>query len=247
MAKARSRQQLIEKIKVLLGYPILTINLTDDMINSNIDLVMEFLQDYHMDFSVKGFIKYKISQVDKDNKYIMLPPDLLDVSGVLSPGLPISGGIFSSAHYITYTFMLNYMNSMTSRPLKDYVFMRNGLEELDQTLGNKITYHFNPHTNRLDIQCNWYQVMVDEFFVIECYAASGGIEVWSDRILTELSTEYCRRSQGHVLGKFGGSATALNGVIYNYKEMIDHAEKRIEELRLEVIEKYSIPPLPMIY
>jgi hypothetical protein len=242
----RNREQFENTILSLLGSPILEINVTPAQLSTQVNMAIEFHKDFHSEFSILEFVKHRVTQSDIDNKYVELPTDILDICSVLQPGMKYGAGVFSTAKYAVYSYMLNNMGTLTSRPLAGYVMSMSNLEELSQTLSNKITFRYNPYQNRCYIDCNYSQVTVGDYFIFECYFAAIGSEIWGSRTLTELSRELVRRQWGENLSKFKGNLS-LNGVEFNGEKMVADADIRIKEIKEEIIYRYSVPSLPIIY
>jgi hypothetical protein len=242
----RSREEFSEVVLALLGDGILSVNTTEVQLQTSINLALEFCRDWHADFFVKELVKHQITQTEISNKYIDMPSDILDVSYILSPSLQYGASTFSTVRYGIYSFMLNNMGTLTSRPISGYVMSMSNLEELSQFLSNKVAFRYNPYANKLYLDMNYEVVTAGQYFIIECFFATAGTEIWSDRPFTELTTEYLRRLWGYNLSKYKGSQS-LNGVEFNGEKMVADADERIKEIKEEIIYRYSVPNLPFMY
>jgi len=66
MAQPSSRGELIEYVKRKLGAPVLEINVSDEQIEDLVDDAVQFFQERHFDGVIQTFLKYQITQEDKD-------------------------------------------------------------------------------------------------------------------------------------------------------------------------------------
>ena len=66
MAKPSSRQELIDYSLRRLGAPVLEINVDDDQIDDLVDDALQVFNERHFDGVIQTFLKYKITQADKD-------------------------------------------------------------------------------------------------------------------------------------------------------------------------------------
>jgi len=66
MAQPSSRGELIEYVKRKLGAPVLEINVSDEQIEDLVDDAVQFFQERHFDGVIQTFLKYQITQEDKE-------------------------------------------------------------------------------------------------------------------------------------------------------------------------------------
>ena len=66
MAQPSSRADLINYCKRQLGAPVLEINIADEQVEDIIDDALQYFHERHFDGVIQTFLKYKITQADKD-------------------------------------------------------------------------------------------------------------------------------------------------------------------------------------
>ena len=66
MAQPSSRADLINYCKRQLGAPVLEINIADEQVEDIIDDALQYFHERHFDGVIQTFLKYKITQSDKD-------------------------------------------------------------------------------------------------------------------------------------------------------------------------------------
>ena len=66
MAKPSTRQGLIDYCFRRLGAPVLEINVDDDQVDDLVDDALQFYQERHYDGVERMYLKYKITQEDKN-------------------------------------------------------------------------------------------------------------------------------------------------------------------------------------
>ena len=66
MAQPSSRADLINYCKRQLGAPVLEINIADEQVEDIIDDALQYFHERHFDGVIQTFMKYKITQDDKD-------------------------------------------------------------------------------------------------------------------------------------------------------------------------------------
>ena len=66
MAQPSSRADLINYCKRQLGAPVLEINIADEQVEDIIDDALQYFHERHFDGVIQTYLKYKITQDDKD-------------------------------------------------------------------------------------------------------------------------------------------------------------------------------------
>ena len=67
-----SRTELKEYCLRALGKPVIQINVDDDQLEDRIEESLQMFQEYHVDATIKTYLKHQITQDDIDNEYITL-------------------------------------------------------------------------------------------------------------------------------------------------------------------------------
>ena len=66
MAQPSSRQELIDYCLRQLGAPVVEINVADEQVQDLLDDAIQLFQQRHFDGVIQTFLKYEITQADKD-------------------------------------------------------------------------------------------------------------------------------------------------------------------------------------
>lgn len=240
-----SRQQFKDYCLRKLGYPVIKINVSNEQIDDRVDEALAVWRDWHHTATNRTYLKHKITDEDKENRYVTVPENVLEVVRVLPLGLNFSGNIFSSLNYAKYRVMLQYIWSMSSQPIASYVTARQHLETLDEQLGNKVGFRFNRHDDKIHIDTTWELLVKGEFLVFECYTVQNASEVWGDHMLQKIATAYIKKQWGEILSKFN-DVQLMNGVTFSGSEIKQDAMQEIENLIETMRTQYRLPPLGVI-
>lgn len=92
MAMPTSREEFKQYCLRKLGAPSIEINVVDEQVEDRIDEALQYYWDYHFDGTEKTYFKYEITQQDKDNKYITLPPNIIGAVNLFPVGTYVNGG-----------------------------------------------------------------------------------------------------------------------------------------------------------
>ena len=66
MAQPSTRQELIDYCLRKLGAPVLEVNVADEQVDDSIDDAFQLFHERHYDGVIRTFLKYQITQADKD-------------------------------------------------------------------------------------------------------------------------------------------------------------------------------------
>lgn len=245
MAVPTSRSEFKEYCLRKLGKPVIEINVDDDQVEDRIDESLRYYWDYHFDGAEKVYYKHQITQVDKDNKYITLPENIIGAVKIFPVGQSLNTmNLFN----IRYQIALNDLYTLTTQSMIPYVMAMTHIQFLEEILVGQKPIRYNRHKNRLYIDMDWDQAIVDEYFVVEAYEVVDPElyeDVWGDRWLALYTTAQIKYQWGSNLTKFTGMVLP-GGVQFNGEKIQDDAKAEIEALEQEVQTSYTLPAYHMV-
>lgn len=201
MAKPSSRQELIDYCLRRLGYPVLEINVDDDQISDLVDDTIQYFQERHYDGVERMYLKYKITEEDR-NRGISAAPDGVGITSTSNSSI-INGSekifnFYESSNYIQipdhvlginnifkfssstisggmfsikYQLFLNDLYQFNSIDLLQYSMVKRYLEDIDFLLTTEKQIRFNRKQHRLYLDIDWRATNKDTYLVIDCYRA----------------------------------------------------------------------------
>lgn len=246
MAVPTSRQEMVDYCLRKLGAPVLDINVDPDQIDDRIDEALRYYWDYHFDGSDKIYYKHQVTDVDKANKYITLPTNIIGAVNVFQISDPMirADDLFN----IRYQIALNDLYTLTSVSMIPYYMVMQNLSLISEMLVGKAPMRYNRHKNILYIDMDWNNIMTGEFFLVEAYEVIDPAvytAVWGDRWLLNYVTAKIKYQWGSNLTKFIGMQLP-GGVQFNGEKILSDAEREIAKMEQEMITSYSLPVLDMI-
>jgi hypothetical protein len=246
MAKPQDRTAFKEYCLRSLGKPVIEINVDDTQVDDRVDEALRYYWDYHFDGSEKIYYKHIISAEDKENKYIILPENIIGAVKLFQLGFLASGqdGLFN----VQYQMAMNDMFAISSWDIVPYYMMRQNLNVLQEILIGEKPIRYNRHMNKLNIDMNWDLVEVNQYLVVEAYQVVDPDiyqDAWSDRWLLRYATALIKRQWGNNLKKFGNMQMP-GGATFNGQQVFDEAEEEIKAMEHEMINSYSLPVTDMI-
>jgi hypothetical protein len=239
MAAPTTRQEFKERVLRKLGKPVLEINVADEQVEDCVDESLRFFHEHHYDGSVKQYYKHQVTDVDKANKYITLPENIIGAVRVF----PIWGlytgndGLFN----IQYQIALNDLYTITSQQLAPYYIMMSGLQLYEEILVGKIPSRYNRHQDRLYIDMQWDRIDTGNYLLIEAHEVIDPevySDVWSDRWLTNYCAALVKQQWGTNLKKFDGMQLP-GGLKFNGQKIYDEATEDRQMLEKEIITNLS--------
>lgn len=229
-----------------LGKPVIEINVDDDQVEDRIDESLRYYYDYHFDGSEKIYYKHQVTDLNKTDKYIALPENIIGAVRVFPIADPIvrSDDLFN----IRYQIALNDLYTLTSVSMVPYYMTMQHLALISELLVGQQPIRYSRHKNKLYVDMDWDKIKVGEFLLIEAYEIVDPTvytDVWGDRWLQNYCAAKIKYQWGTNLTKFIGMSMP-GGVQFNGERILDDAQREIEMMENEMVNSYSLPVSDMI-
>jgi len=246
MARPTSRQEFKDYVLRKLGAPTIEINVDDDQVEDRIDESLLYYADYHYDGTEAVYYKHQITPEDRENKYIVLPENIIGAVRIFDIGSSLTaGGIFN----IQYQIALNDLYTLTSQSLLPYYMVQQSLALMQEILVGKQPIRYNRHAgNKFYIDMNWDKLADGDYVIVEAYKVVDPEEypqVWSDRWLQRYATALIGVQWATNLSKFTGMSLP-GGVQFNSGDMMTRYTKEQDDLEDEMLYGYGLPPMDMV-
>lgn len=245
MAVPTNRQEFKEYCLRRLGHPVIEINVDDDQIEDRIDDALRYWWDYHFDGSEKVYYKHQITQTDVDNKYIILPENIIGAVRFFNIGDALNT---NNMFNIRYQIALNDLYTLTSVSMIPYYMAMTHIQFLEYMLVGQQPIRYNRHMNRIYLDMDWEKLNVGSFLIVEAYEVVNPEvfqDAWKDRWLMQYATALIKRQWGSNLKKYQGM-TLPGGIQFNGQQIYNEAEQEIQQLERDMIINYSLPVTDMI-
>jgi len=244
MARPSTRAEFREYCLRRLGKPVIEINVSDEQIDDRIEDALQYYRDYHYDGVEKYYLKHQLSATDITNEYITVNENIVGVIRVF----PIGAGLQTNNMFnMRYQIHLNDLYNFTSVDYAPYFCMMGHIQALEEYFVGQQPIRFNRHTDRLYIDMDWEMVDAGNYIVVECYRVvepTTYADVWTDWWLQEYATELIKQQWGTNLKKYQ-DMRLLDNTQFSGQTIYDEATNRIEQLRQEMINTYSLPVYDM--
>ena len=246
MAVPTTRDEFKEYCLRKLGKPVIEINVDDDQVDDRIDEALKYYWDYHFDGSDKIFYKQQVTQQNKNDRYIILPENIIGAIRVFPIADPMvrSDDLFN----IRYQIALNDLYTLTSVSMVPYYMTMEHLALVTEMLVGQQPIRFSRHKNRVYVDMDWGNIKVGEYILIEAYEVLDPEiwdQVWSDRWLQNYCTAKIKYQWGSNLTKFTGMQLP-GGVQFNGEKILNDADEEIKKMEQEMISSYSLPVSDMV-
>lgn len=229
-----------------LGAPVIEINVDDDQVEDRIDESLRYYWDYHFDGSEKIYYKHQVSDADKENKFIVLPENIIGAVSVFPIGDPIvrSDDLFN----IRYQIALNDLYTLTSVSMVPYYMVMEHLSLVSEMLVGRQPIRYSRHKNKLYVDMDWSTFNTGDYLLVEAYEVVDPdvyTDAWGDRWLQNYCTAKIKYQWGTNLTKFTGMQLP-GGVQFNGERILTDAQQEIQKMEDDMINGYSLPVLDMI-
>lgn len=241
MAQPQSREEFQDYVLRKIGAPVIQINVSEEQIEDRVDEAVSFWRDYHYNGSQMVYLKHQITAEDKERGWVPLPPKLLGISKIFSFDTSISTG--TGMFNVTYQFVLNNIQDMTSYSMQNYYMTMQHIEFLQEILVGKPMVRYNRHVNKLHVDTDRKGWVVGNYIIIEAYDIIDPDEyadVWTDRWLQNYAAVLVREQWGLNLTKFT-NMQLVGGVSFNGEQILSEARAERQQMEEDAIR--SLQPL----
>lgn len=230
---------MVEWIKIQFGYPLIQVELTDDMIlkciNDAVEVYTEYVTyDEHY---------YAISLADYiEDTGVTLPDNVVGIFALEDEG--VGGNIntlFSVSNQMMNagTFPLIGLGGGGGGGWISYEIALQSLRLARIMLGGGYTWNFNERTKILKLQPDPIKKGVTEGYILAgCYTVRPEEQVYGERLCKRLALAYCKKILGKVRGTFQ-NVPLLAGA--NINESIGEEGKEEEDALMEEL-RNMMPP-----
>lgn len=241
MAKPTTRSEFKEYCLRRLGKPVISINVDDDQVDNRVDDAINYFWEYHFEGSEKVYYKHQITDLDKTNRYITLPDNIMGAVRLfeISSFASSIGNMFD----VRYQIALNDLYSLTSHSMVPYFMTMQHISMLEQLLNGAKPIRYSRHKNILNIDMHWDNYQTGTWLVVEAYQVidpEDYADAWSDRWLQRYATALIKKQWGENIKKFSGMQMP-GGMSFNGQQIWNEATEEIAQLEEEMINSYSIP------
>lgn len=244
MAIPTTRDEFKEYCLRKLGKPVIEINVDEDQVDDRVDEAIRFYWDYHFDGADKVYYKYKVTQADKDNKYITMPDNILGVVNLF----PIGQGLNTNNLFnIRYQIALNDLYTLTSVSMVPYYMALTHVQFLEQFLVGQQPFRYNRLINKLYIDMDWSITSVDDYIIVEAYQVVDPAvypKAFGERLLQNYAAALIKEQWGTNLKKFEGMQLP-GGLKFNGQKIYDEGKAERNEIE-KIIFDSSLPITDMI-
>lgn len=228
-----------------LGSPAIKIRVTEEQVDDRVDEALWMYATFHGEGNDRFYYKYQISAADKQNKFIILPENIIGAVRVFDLGSAFgTGDLFN----VQYQLALNDLWTLTNFNLVPYYMAFEHLQVIQQILVGRQPIRYSRNTNTFYLDTNWDRFAVGDWIVIECLAVIDPEEyerVWGDVWLQKYTAALVKRNWGENMTLFA-DVPLVGGQKFNAERILQDANLEVQRLEQELRDTWEIPPSMMV-
>ena len=249
MAKIKSKSDLVNFIKMKLGYPQINIEVTDEQMRICIDQAVQKFCDYAYDGILEEAV---ILQINGKGDY-PLPENITHIlkvskgssaSNITSFGTNFGQGyvpdVWSSLYFSSATAIngSSYGTSITGSILPAILMVSNISAITTKYFEDILAYHFNPAKHVLQVTEN-YSGAVLIHYNYEYDPDEEHDKIFNHQWVKEYATALVKEIWGSVTGKY--SQALVGGAQINYADMKSEAQQEKDRLDEQLMSRWTDP------
>jgi hypothetical protein len=243
MANITTYDELFDYCKLMLGSPVVRVNVTPEQAMAKFKDVLDLYRQYHYNATEKVYLSHQLSDSEIANKEIVLPSNITGVEEVYTSSI---AGTRSWSYQATVTSLFEIMqNNAAGAGITGFLNFERNIAEINSILGNKVRWNFVLHRNALKIVTDWSLYQPGDYIIIEGWMSLDPevhTSIFNDPWVKEMAMWQIRYMWGTNLTKFS-NVTLPGGISVNGEQIRDEAKAEIERMREEIMDKWMTPPM----
>lgn len=224
MAKIKTRDALKEYIKRRLGYPLVKVELTDDMLDDCIDRAIEVYSEYGYDGTEESTLLVELEDGKLDYKLDdrIIAVRSLRASSMYNSFITIPAG-YSLAINPMNMLMMNSISNIDITSMSEKMAQMSTLRSLFDV---NVNYNYNYNTKIL----SFFEKPTSTVAILEIsmeYEPKEIDNIYGNWWIKKRAEGEAWKTWGAFMGKYSG--TLVNGTEINYADMSSRGEQMIQE------------------
>jgi hypothetical protein len=228
-----------------LGAPVISINLDDTQIEDAIDEAIQLYQRIHFNGSELIYIPYLVTQTTIDNKYLSVPPAITGVTRIFQYQSGVGSNVLNTSFILASDAL---WQAMRGTGMASYQLLMNYRSTISMLTSGEKPIRFNRTVGKVHVDQDWTQVPVGSYIVMEGWSSIDPLTnalIWSDDWLQRYACALIKLVWGQVLKKYTG-VQLPGGITMDGQTMWTEATDEIANLKVELTEMYTLPPMMMV-
>lgn len=236
MARISTKQGLIDFVKSQLGYPTINVEVTDQQISEIIDAAIQKFTEYAYG-TLEGSVVVELHGV---GEYPMpeAMTHLIKMSKGSTSNITNFSANFGSGYVPDLWSEQFFSGSLTGDIIPGIIAISTTKAVLDKFFADDIVYNYNPYKNVLQVLEN-YNGPAILHYQYEYTADDAGDGIFNHEWIKEYTKAKVKELWSMVTGKYDQSL--VGGSRINYDKMASEAERDIDRLHEELLNKWSDP------
>ncbi len=249
--RPNNRQELIEYCFRRLGQGAVDINVTTEQADDRIDDTLDYFTEFHFDGVEKKYLSMLVTPAVMANQFFTMPNNVFGVTRVFPLNTTtVNNGQDFNIFDLNYQIRLNELYDFTSADYVYFELANEHLRTLELLFIGEVPIRYNRNTNILYTDLEWgpgtgSDVVIGSYVVAEVYTylPQGDGRFWNDIWLKQFATAMIKQQWGQNLKKTSSTAVLPGGITINGQKIYDEATQEIVDLKQNIMDIFSAPPM----
>lgn len=242
-----NRDELIEHCLMLIGQPVIRVNVSIDQCRLVVKQAVKKFAEYHYEGHERLWLRHQIDQNFINNKFLTVPDDVIEVTDVLGIDNSVYG-IFDKSSAYNHLFSGMTQSILTSSDKISVYLYERDLSEFKNLFNPPEIYRFSNTTKRLFIDVEDWDLTIGQYLVYQGVVSLENItpKFWSNDWLIRYSAALIKKQWGANMSKFT-EVTLPGGYTMSGSEIKSDAKEEIDALLTELYENNNLSQIQISF
>lgn len=230
------RRQLMDSLRMQLGYPTVNVELTKDQMDLAVSLALKTLRQNSSSPYKKGYFFLDVQP--RQQNYVLSNRQIgyHKITNVLA-AYRFTSAFLSSAHGagVYGQVVLQHLYNMGTFDLTSYHLTAEYIEQMEQLFATRLTFHWHEASRTLSL---YNSFVLRERVLLECMVERTEQELIKDRVTSNWIRGWAlaeaKQMLAQIRGKYGSLPGAGGGISLNASDLQAQADQAKEQLMQEI-------------
>lgn len=227
-----------------LGAPVINVEVSDDQLRDRITDALQFYCENHYESEKEFFWLYTVTKKDAENGYVLMPPNVLDITEIMTNTLDVNFDPSDLLGNVEYSFLNNYIWSLSTSGETSLVYYEMSMQHLgvmNKVLNAEVQFSWRTREKKIYL---YKELKEGKMLLLRGYQMldpENDSCIWDSDWIKKYATALIGIQWGTNLSKFG-SIPSVSGITLQGTDILERYTNEKAELETEFRSRFEYPP-----